>query len=104
MRKKEFRKHLRSLKSEAEREEAKAQRAKQAAQKAEILKQAVKLHKANKKMGRREIVERLYTQGRLLQQGWPLYYHYLRHMHFCDSCDVCEMGVHTPSPLACWQL
>lgn len=63
MRKKEFRKHLRSLKTKAEKEEAKAQRAKQAAQKAEIVQELVKQRKDNNKASRKATVEELYSQG-----------------------------------------
>ena len=63
MRKKEFRKHLRKLKTQAEKEEAKAQRAKQAAEKAEILRGAVKQQKDTKKAARKAVVERLYAEG-----------------------------------------
>lgn len=65
MRKKEFRKHLRSLKTKAEKEEAKAQRAKQAAQKTQIVQELVKQRKASNKARRQGTVEELYSQGTL---------------------------------------
>ena len=63
MRKKEFRKHLRSLKTAKAKEEAKAERAKQVAQKAETLQQLIKQQKDNKKAACKEAVEKLYAEG-----------------------------------------
>lgn len=63
MRKKEFRKHLRTLKTASAKEEAKAERAKQVAQKAETLQEVVKQQKDSKKAAYKEAVEKLYAEG-----------------------------------------
>ena len=64
MRKKSFRKHLRKLKTQEEKEAAKADRAKQTAQKSQLIKDLIASHKKRKRASNTENVIKQIAEGK----------------------------------------
>lgn len=63
MRKKSFRKHLRKLNTQEEKEAAKAERAKQTAQKSQLISDLIASHKKQKRAGNTENVIKQIAEG-----------------------------------------
>lgn len=87
MRKKSFRKHLRKLTTDQERQEAKAERARQTARKQQLIADYVAIRKKAKKVGSTENLINTISEGKLLSLRAAIgTLHQVLHLLACITC------------------
>lgn len=87
MRKKSFRKHLRKLTTDEERQEAKEERARQTARKQQLIADYVASRKKAKKFGNTENLIKLISEGALLSMRTAIgTWHHVLCLLVCITC------------------